>query len=286
MTGYGLGTAEKEGIKLTVEMKTVNHRFLDIQMKMPRQFLSAEDSIKKKVSNCIKRGRVDVFVTVEGENLSNKVLDVDWSLMDAYVNILNQIKERYGIEQEINLMNLKNEEIISISQIPIEQEYINELLLFAVNEAVTNLSLMRKTEGASLKEDLLNNIQSLVTILENVKRVTPQTTALYFEKLKLKIEELVGQSVDEARIVTEAAVFAEKVDVSEEITRLESHTEQFVQTLNEAEAVGRKLDFIIQEMNREVNTIGSKCNDALVSKLVVEMKSFIEKMKEQVQNIE
>jgi len=255
-------------------------------MKMPRQFLSAEDSIKKKVSNCIKRGRVDVFVTVEGENLSNKVLDVDWSLMDAYVNILNQIKERYGIEQEINLMNLKNEEIISISQIPIEQEYINELLLFAVNEAVTNLSLMRKTEGASLKEDLLNNIQSLVTILENVKRVTPQTTALYFEKLKLKIEELVGQSVDEARIVTEAAVFAEKVDVSEEITRLESHTEQFVQTLNEAEAVGRKLDFIIQEMNREVNTIGSKCNDALVSKLVVEMKSFIEKMKEQVQNIE
>lgn len=286
MTGYGFNSINKDGIKLTVEIKTVNHRFLDVQVKMSRQFLSLEDAIKKMVSTSIKRGRVDVFISTEGESLTKKEVTVDWPLMDIYVKTLNQLKDNYGIHQELTLDHLKNEEIITISQIPIEQEYINELLLGAVNEAVKEVTLMRKKEGHLLKEELLTYIDSITTILEEVKTLSKEATTIYFEKLKVKIHELINQSVDQERIVTEAAIFAERTDVTEEITRLSSHIHQFVQALNEEDSIGRKLDFIIQEMNREVNTIGSKCNDAQISKLVVELKSFIEKMKEQVQNIE
>lgn len=286
MTGYGFHSLNKNGIKLTVEIKTVNHRFLDVQVKMSRQFLSLEDAIKKMVSTSIKRGRVDVFISTEGESLTKKEVTVDWPLMDIYVKTLNQLKDNYGIHQELTLDQLKNEEIITISQIPIEQEYINELLLGAVNEAVNEVTVMRKREGQLLKEELLAYINIITTILEEVKTLSKEATTIYFEKLKVKIQELINQSVDQERIVTEAAIFAERTDVTEEITRLSSHIQQFVQALNEEDSIGRKLDFIIQEMNREVNTIGSKCNDAQISKLVVELKSFIEKMKEQVQNIE
>jgi len=254
---------------------------------MPRQLLKTEEKIKKKLGEQIKRGRVEVFVTLEGEGIVSRSVHIDWEALDEYVHYISEIKNRYSIPGEIQLSDLINrEEIIYVEEKETENAELEQLVLAAAENAAIQLKEMRLQEGRALESDVLNNIQLLKEHTAKVERFAPDVVEQYRERLLKRMEEFVTGQADEDRVLTEVAFFADKADISEEITRLRSHVDQFMQILKASEPVGRKLDFLLQEMNREVNTIGSKANDARVAREVVEMKSLLEKVKEQVQNIE
>ncbi|WP_210363766.1 YicC/YloC family endoribonuclease [Bacillus sp. REN3] len=287
MTGFGRSKAESDRFSVTVEVKTVNHRFCEFHIRMPRQLLKTEEKIKKKLGEQIKRGRVEVFVTLEGEGIVSRSVHIDWEALDEYVHYISEIKNRYSIPGEIQLSDLINrEEIIYVEEKETENAELEQLVLAAAENAAIQLKEMRLQEGRALESDVLNNIQLLKEHTAKVERFAPDVVEQYRERLLKRMEEFVTGQADEDRVLTEVAFFADKADISEEITRLRSHVDQFMQILKASEPVGRKLDFLLQEMNREVNTIGSKANDARVAREVVEMKSLLEKVKEQVQNIE
>lgn len=287
MTGFGRGRAESDFFIVNAEVKSVNHRFTEINIRMPRQLLKIEDKIKKKLNQYIRRGRSEVYINIEGAGLITRKLQVDWKLIDEYYQFIEQAKSRYGFEGKVTLQDLLlRADLLHIEENEAGNEEIENLVLSATEEAVILLKQMRLAEGAVLKKDLLAIIAQLETHVKELQNYAPEVVQLYKERVLKRMQEFTGGQVDETRLLTEVAVFAEKADINEEITRLTSHLEQFVQTLNEAEPIGRKLDFIVQEMNREVNTIGSKANDAKIAKKAVEMKSLLEKLKEQVQNIE
>ena len=287
MTGFGRSKAESERFGVTVEVKTVNHRFCEFHIRMPRQLLKTEEKIKKKLGEHIKRGRVEVFVTLEGEGIVSRSVHIDWQALDELVHHISEIKTRYGITGEIELSDLvSREEIIHIEENETENEELEKLVLAAVHDAADQLVQMRKLEGAALERDVSQNIQLLKSNLSNVKQYAPDVVEQYRDRLNKKMADFLDGKADEDRILTEVAFFADKADISEEITRLESHVIQFTEIIKANEPLGRKLDFLLQEMNREVNTIGSKANDSRIAREVVEMKSLLEKVKEQVQNIE
>jgi uncharacterized protein (TIGR00255 family) len=287
MTGFGRSKAESERFGVTVEVKTVNHRFCEFHIRMPRQLLKTEEKIKKKLGEHITRGRVEVFVTLEGEGIVNRSVHIDWQALDEYVQHISEIKNRYGISGEIQLHDLVNrEEIIHIEEQEAESDELEHLVLTAIEEAGSRLIQMRMQEGAALESDVSNNIQLLKGNIAKVHQFAPDVVEQYRDRLKKKMADFLAGQADEDRILTEVAFFADKADISEEITRLESHVSQFIEILKANEPLGRKLDFLLQEMNREVNTIGSKANDSRIAREVVEMKSLLEKVKEQVQNIE
>lgn len=287
MTGFGRSKTEADRFSVNVEVKTVNHRFCEFHIRMPRQLLKIEDKIKKKLGEQIKRGRVEVFVTLEGEGIVNRSVHIDWQAMDEYVQHIAEIKNRYGVTGEIGLQDLLHrEEIILFEEKETENDLLESLVLSAAEEAADQLVKMRIQEGVALEMDVSENIQLLKTHLHSVKLCAPDVVQQYRDRLTKKMAELVAVQAGEDRILTEVAFFADKADINEEITRLESHISQFLQILSVDEPLGRKLDFLLQEMNREVNTIGSKANDSRIAREVVEMKSLLEKVKEQVQNIE
>ena len=287
MTGFGRSKTESDRLAVTVEVKTVNHRFCEFHIRMPRQLLKTEEKIKKKLGEHIKRGRVEVFVTLEGEGIVNRSVHIDWQALDEYVHHISEIKNRYGVTGEIKLQDLVNrEEIIHIEEKETENEELEQLVLAAIENAGDQLIQMRIQEGAALEKDVSHHIQQLEGHALRVKQFAPEVVEQYNERLSKKMTDFLAGQVDEDRILTEVAFFADKADISEEITRLESHVSQFFRILNEKQPLGRKLDFLLQEMNREVNTIGSKANDSRIAREVVEMKSLLEKVKEQVQNIE
>jgi len=287
MTGYGRGRQQTQLFSVTVEIKSVNHRFCEYQMRMPKQLVKIEDQLKKIIGRYIQRGRVDVFVTISGEGLVKRQLRVDWDLLDEYHRFLSRLRDKYGIESGFGIRELLNhEDLVTIEEIEEDNEEIIALVMEACREAAGQLRLMREKEGAQLQRDLENHLQSLSKLLETIKAHAATLVHTYMLKLEKRMQEITNGQLDEARIVQEAALFAEKSDIHEEITRLESHLLQFRETLALHEPIGRKLDFMIQEMNREVNTIGSKANASAISTAVVELKSVLEKMREQVQNIE
>ena len=287
MTGFGRSKAESERFSVTVEVKTVNHRFCEFHIRMPRQLLKTEEKIKKKLGEHIKRGRVEVFVTLEGEGIVSRSVHIDWQALDELVHHISEIKNRYGITGEIELRDLVNrDEIIHIEEKETENEELEQLVLAAIQDAGTQLVQMRLLEGAALESDVSQNIQQLKGNLSKVKQFAPDVVEQYRDRLNKKMADFLDGQADEDRILTEVAFFADKADISEEITRLESHVVQFTEIMKANEPLGRKLDFLLQEMNREVNTIGSKANDSRIAREVVEMKSLLEKVKEQVQNIE
>jgi len=287
MTGFGRSKTESERFGVTVEVKTVNHRFCEFHIRMPRQLLKTEEKIKKKLGEHIKRGRVEVFVTLEGEGIVSRSVHIDWQALDELVHHISEIKTRYGISGEIELSDLvSREEIIHIEENETENEELEKLVLAAVHDAADQLVQMRKLEGAALERDVSQNIHLLKSNLSNVKQYAPDVVEQYRDRLNKKMADFLDGKADEDRILTEVAFFADKADISEEITRLESHVIQFTEIIKANEPLGRKLDFLLQEMNREVNTIGSKANDSRIAREVVEMKSLLEKVKEQVQNIE
>lgn len=287
MTGFGRSKKETDSFVVSVEVKSVNHRFSEFYIRMPRQFNKIEDKIKKKLSTFIHRGRVEVFITVEGEGIINQKVMVDWELLDHYVRSIEKIKQKYALEHGLSLQDLlSREDIIHIEEEVSEDELLDQLVLDAVEEATVSVKQMREIEGNALEKDVRTGLRNLLDLVVGLESLAPKVVHMYEDRLTKRIHEYVGGQVDETRILTEVAIFADKVDINEELTRLQSHIKQFDNILKNMEPIGRKLDFLIQEMNREVNTIGSKANDSEITKEVVEMKGILEKMKEQVQNIE
>ncbi|WP_026692089.1 YicC/YloC family endoribonuclease [Peribacillus kribbensis] len=287
MTGYGRGTADPDEMQVRVEIKTVNHRFTEYQVRMPRELLYLEDAIKKQIGQYIKRGRVEVFINLEGSVLHQRKIEVDWDLMDDYFAVVSQVREKYNLDSSPALQDiLKLEELVSI----VEGEDLNPMLepavMSAVKEAAANLYEMRKQEGMLLEKDIADHLRKIRAAVELLKERAPLVSESYKNRLLERMASFTEGLIDETRVLTETAVFAEKADINEELSRLFSHMIQFEQNIASSEPVGRKLDFLVQEMNREINTIGSKANDASIAAEVVEVKSLLEKIKEQVQNIE
>lgn len=286
MTGYGRSKKDSGQCSITVEIKTVNHRFSEFQIRMPRQLMHIEDKIKKKLNRHIKRGRIEVFITIDGDGLASRKVNVDWELLDEYYQYITAIQAKYQIQTELSIGDVIREELIGIEEKEAGNEELSQLVLSAAEEACMQLMQMRKAEGDELEKDLRSHLSLLSNRVIKLKEYAPIVAKLYQERLHKRMKEFLGGQVDEPRILTEVAVFADKADISEELIRLQSHISQFEHTLQLTDPAGRKLDFILQEMNREANTIGSKANSADIAAEVVEIKSLLEKMKEQVQNIE
>lgn len=287
MTGFGRAKAESDFFSVNVEIKTVNHRFCEMNIRMPRQLLKIEDRLKKKLSQYIRRGRVEVYVSLEGEGSVTRKVHVDWKLLDEYSQIIKQVREKYNVEGIVTLQDLlSRSELLHIEESEIGNDELERLVLEATEEAANLLRQMRLAEGEELKKDLLAILSQLEINVLELQKFAPLVVQSYKERLTKRMEEFVNGQLDETRILTEVAVFADKADINEEVTRLKSHIQQFLHTLQSMEPIGRKLDFIVQEMNREANTIGSKANDSNIAKQVVDIKSLLEKLKEQVQNIE
>lgn len=287
MTGFGRAVGEVDQLTITVEMKSVNHRFSEMSVRMPRQFSTIEDKIKKVIAKSVHRGRIEVFVSIEGNSLVDRTVRVDWPLLDQYMQALTDVKKKYSLNGEITIDHLLTiDDVITVEELANQSEYIEERIIEVVKEAVDQLVIMRTSEGEQLKLDLNEKLSQLLEHTEQLEKYAPSVVKHYYDKLYKRLQEFVSGTIDENRLIQEVALFADKVDVSEELTRIKSHIGQFTETLLQTGTIGRKLDFLVQELNREANTIGSKANDHEIAKIVVELKSIIEKLKEQVQNIE
>ncbi len=288
MTGYGKGTASSAGLTVTAEIKTVNHKFFDWNMKMPKGFLFVEDDAKKAVAGAVSRGHVDLYLTVEKQTAEAGEYRTDAALARMYVDSARQLSETLGVPFDITASSLmKNPDIVALSETEIDDETVRKVTLEAVSEAVSALVAMREREGAALAADLSEKLASIEASLEEVKKEAPRAVAEYRRKLRARIDEALGQlPLDEARLATEVALFADKCAIDEEISRLGAHIAAMRALIASQGQVGRKLDFLVQEMNRETNTIGSKANDLAITERVLAMKNDIEKIREQAQNAE
>ncbi len=289
MTGYGKSTVEVGDKTIHVEIRSVNHRFLDITTKVPHTLLFFEERLKQVVKGRLTRGRVDIFVTFEGENSVEKKIDVNWEIVDQYLTRLKDIQRRYDLTGDISIdMVSKLDYVFSEKEMESDSDELKMALLEAVDDAVRQLVEMREKEGHELYEDLNTRIAKTRSWLDSLDERRPMVIEEYKERIRTRVEEYTKEQLrpDETKILQEVALLAEKGDVTEELTRLQSHFIQFEDTLSMDEPVGRRLDFIVQEMHREVNTIGSKSNDGKMTEMVVNLKSEMEKVKEQVQNVE
>lgn len=288
MTGFGRGEAEGEAGRIVVEMKAVNHRFSEVVFRMPRQFAGLEEQARKLVLGQVNRGRVDVFVSWEAPATA-KGVKVDRELAIAYYNALKELAGEIGSKAELTLDTLaKLPDLLTVQEGEVAAEQLWPLFEGALTTAVERLVAMREREGETLTRDLLGRIGKIGAIREAAAKRAPEVVAEYRTRLARRLEELLphGNAVDPQRLAQEVAIFADRSDVTEEIQRLESHLSQFRTSLQDDASVGRKLDFLVQEIGREINTIGSKANDASITNLVVEAKTELEKIREQVQNIE
>jgi len=289
MTGFGRGEARVGSKTFSIEVKSVNHRYLDMNIRMPKQFLSFEESMRKMIKEQIRRGKVDVFVNYETADGSHGEVKVDLELAKGYYESLNAIGESLSITHDVNTLAIgRFPEVISLETKEEDEEVIEEGINTALSQALSQLSAMRKNEGEKTERDLIDQLKEIDGSVEIIEKLAPTQVEHYREKLMERIGELVQNQldIDEERIQGEVIFFADKSNINEEIVRLKSHGEQFKKTLSAHEPMGRKLDFIIQEMNREINTISSKSHSTDISNEVVAVKSALEKIREQVQNIE
>lgn len=288
MTGYGKGQASADGRKVTVEIKTVNHKFFDWSMKMPKGFLFVEDDAKKTVATAVNRGHIDVFVTYEQEAATASEYSVDRALAEKYVAAARELADATGVEFDVTAHALmKNPDVVSLKVADVDDETLKNLVLTALGEALGNLVAMREKEGASQVVDITEKLDSMQSSLYLIKKYAPEVVGDYRKKLTARITETLGSAVaDMSRVATEIALFADKCAIDEEITRLGVHIATMREYLTYTDPVGRKLDFLVQEMNREANTIGSKANDLRITEQVLKLKNDIEKIREQAQNVE
>ncbi|MGJ8730214.1 YicC/YloC family endoribonuclease [Listeria aquatica] len=287
MTGFGRASKETEDFKVTIELKAVNHRYLETVFRLPRQFHYMEASLKKVVAQKVKRGRLECFFSFEGAKVAQQHLSVDWELLDHYVRFLRQAKERYTIQEEVNFKALLSDPaFLTVNESSEADPELPALITSVLEKAVTRLDDMRSLEGAELALYLKEHLVKLEGFLEAVKAALPEMEKAYREKLEDRLNKLVGAEFDKKIVLSELALLLEKADINEEIERFASHLKQFYSILTQEGAIGRKLDFLIQEMNREVNTMGSKAMSLQVTQSVVEMKTTLEKIREQVQNVE
>ena len=288
MTGYGRAQGSFSGGEITVELKSVNNRYLDCGVKLPRVYQFAEDSVKTLVQHAISRGKVDVFITVNAAGAENVKISVNTPVAEGYLNALRQLAADYDLRNDISVSLLSRfNDVFLVEKQEEDEDEVLEAICSVVGEAIANFDRMRQTEGEALQTDLLQKAEEILLLVERVEARSPVTVSAYRERLTAKMQEVLeNTALDEARIIQEAAIYADKVAVDEETVRLRSHVDQLKTMLQEGGVIGRKLDFLMQEMNREANTIGSKGNDVEQARNVVEIKALLEKIREQIQNIE
>lgn len=289
MTGFGRGEFKSEIHNFKVEIKAVNHRYNDISVKMPRHIGYLEENIKKVIKTKINRGKIDVYVNLEYINDSSIDIKVDIPLAKSYKAALEELSNELNLGDNIILNNILGiPEIIKTERKELDEDATWDCLKEALNSAVLDIMSMKTAEGEALKEDMIMRLRKIEKIVLDIEKRSPVVVLEYRDKLNERIKELLDKdaNIDEDRIAYEVVFFADKSNIDEEIVRLKSHINQFISILEDTDQIGRKLDFLIQEMNREINTIGSKANDMLISQNVVEVKSEIEKIREQVQNVE
>ena len=288
MTGYGSAKGSVEGQEITVELKSVNNRYLDCSVRLPRNFLFAEDTVKQAVSAGVSRGKVDVFVSAQASQDSGTVVSVNEELARGYRDAVARIAETLGLESGLNAFSLARfPDVLTVERRELDKDKAAAALSEITAKAVEEFNAMREREGERLRRDMLGKLETIEGLVSVVEERSPQTVKEYRERLEARLRDILAdRSLDEQRVITEAAIFADRTAVDEETVRLRSHIAQFRTMLEEGSPIGRKMDFLVQEFNRESNTIGSKCSDASLAKVVVDLKSEIEKIREQLQNLE
>ncbi len=288
MTGYGRGRAASECINITVEVKSVNSRFLEFNSRVGRAYSFLEEKLKSYASERISRGKVDCFVQIDSLDAGDSVVEVNTSLAAGYVDAAKRLSERFGLDNDFTLSDLmRKDDIFLVRRTPADEDKICNEVRAVFDEALAGFDAMRLAEGAKLREDVLSRADAIIGKVGFIEKRSPETVREYNEKLRARIAELIADAnVDEQRLMTEAAIYADKIAVAEETVRLRSHIDQLHSLLDSDVPVGRKLDFLVQEMNREANTIGSKAGDIEINRAVIDIKAEIEKIREQIQNIE
>ena len=288
MTGYGRAVETVNGREFTVELRSVNNRYLDCSVKLPRMLSFAEETVKQAVKHTISRGKVDVFITVRSETAADVKVSLNAAMVEGYLAAMRQMVSDYGVKDDISASVISRmPEVFTVEKPEVDEQQLLADLMGVVNQALANYDAMRTAEGKALENDLRSRGNTIAELVSQVEAGNGQTVIDYRARLYNKLKEvLANTSIDESRILTEAAIFADKVAVDEETVRLRSHLEQMNSMLTTGGAIGRKLDFLLQEMNRESNTIGSKCTDVRLARIVVDIKAELEKIREQTQNIE
>ena len=288
MTGYGRSVQTVNGREFTVEIRSVNNRYLDCTVKLPKALTFAEDAVKQAVKQAVSRGKVDVFITMRAEGGSEAKVTLNPTMVEGYLNAMNEMAEKYGITNDVSVSVIaRMPDVFTIEKPEVDEEQLKGDLMAVVCAALEGYNAMRTAEGAALDADLRSRGETILGLVAQVEAGNGQTVIDYRTRLENKLREvLANTSIDENRILTEAAIFADKVAVDEETVRLRSHLKQMNAMLDAGGAMGRKLDFLLQEMNREANTIGSKCSDVNLARIVVDIKAELEKIREQTQNIE
>lgn len=289
MTGYGKGEYENDLYKFKIEIKSVNHRYSDINIRLPRQLNYLEENIKRKTKEKISRGKIDIYINIEYLHESQIEIKIDYQLANSYNDALNNLMDDLNIKDSVSLNDIINiPEVVKTTKKEIDQDSILVVLNSALNIALDDICDMKVKEGEELKKDIIEKLYTIEDYIENINLRSPEVVIEYKKKLQDRIDELIEDNLilDKDRLSNEVAYFADKASIDEEIVRLKSHIKQLKQILEETGSIGRKLDFLIQEFNREINTIGSKSSDVYITENVVELKSEIEKIREQIQNIE
>lgn len=288
MTGYGSAKGQTGGLEITVELKSVNNRYLDTSVRLPRSFLFAEDAVKSAVQAHISRGKVDVFVSIDTSLADDVTVKVNEPLLKGYIEAIRHISEEYSLANDLTALSVSRfPDVLSVEKKDLDAEAISAALCEVTERALCDFDAMRLREGEKLRDDVLSRLETIDALVSTVERESPKTVAEYRSRLEQKMAEVLGTAgIDESRILAEAALFADHIAVDEETVRLRSHMAQLRTMINGNSPTGRKIDFLIQEFNREANTIGSKCQNSDIAHVVVDLKSEIEKIREQIQNIE
>ena len=288
MTGYGRAVETVNGREFTVEIRSVNNRYLDCTVKLPRSFSFAEEAVKAAVKAAVSRGKVDVYISVRSETEADVQVTLNKPVLEGYLAAMRQMVTEYGVHDDISVSTLSRmNDIFVVDKPKADEDQLKADLLSVVDKALSAYDAMRVTEGLALENDLRSRANTILELVAQVEEQNPKTVSEYRKRLEEKMREVLeSKSIDESRILTEAAIFADKVAVDEETVRLRSHLEQMDEMLRGNGGIGRKLDFLLQEMNREANTTGSKCSDVKVARIVVDIKAELEKIREQTQNIE
>ena len=288
MTGYGRAVETVNGREFTVEVRSVNNRYLDCTVKLPRMVSFAEDAVKQAVKAAISRGKVDVYISIKSEAEADTKITLNTAVLEGYLSAMRQMVTDHGVKDDISVSAVSRlPEIFTVEKPQVDEDQLKADLLQVVSAALEGYNAFRAAEGAALDADLRSRGNTILELVSQVEAGNAQTVIDYRARLYNKLKEvLANTAIDESRILTEAAIFADKVAVDEETVRLRSHLEQMNKMLTDGGALGRKLDFLLQEMNREANTIGSKCTDVRLARIVVDIKAELEKIREQTQNIE
>lgn len=288
MTGYGSGKAEAGTKTFTVEVKSVNSRYSDFSIKMPRIYTFMEDAIRKTASAKINRGKVDIYVNVETNGEDDSVVKVNTALAREYLAGLKSLSEELEVSTNATAETfLRIPDVFTVDKADVDEEIISKAIISALSEALDGFDAMRIAEGEKLVCDLKEHLAFIANATAEVEKRSPEIVTEYRQRIEERMRDILGSATyDETRLLTEVAIFSDKVNVNEETVRLRSHVDQFTKMLDEGGSVGRKIDFLIQEMNREINTIGSKSNDLDIARIVIDVKAEIEKLREQIQNVE